>query len=77
MLFLLLLVVFGSLAASFLPLIVGVLSIIGSMAVLRTIANITDVSVFSMSLVTILGLAVAIDYGLLIVSRYREELEAG
>lgn len=76
-LFLLLLVVFGSLAASFLPLIVGVLSIIGSMAVLRTIANITDVSVFSMSLVTILGLAVAIDYGLLIVSRYREELEAG
>ncbi|MET7355287.1 MMPL family transporter [Streptomyces mirabilis] len=47
------------------------------MAVLRTIANITDVSVFSMSLVTILGLAVAIDYGLLIVSRYREELAAG
>ncbi|WP_246203444.1 MMPL family transporter [Streptomyces tailanensis] len=76
-LFLLLLVVFGGLTAAFLPLIVGVLSILGSMAVLRTIANITDVSVFSMSLVTILGLAVAIDYGLLIVSRYREELEAG
>ncbi len=76
-LFLLLLVVFGSLTAAFLPLLVGVLSILGSMAVLRTIANITDVSVFSMSLVTILGLAVAIDYGLLIVSRYREELEAG
>ncbi|WP_328872723.1 MMPL family transporter [Streptomyces sp. NBC_00287] len=76
-LFLLLLVVFGGLTAAFLPLLVGVLSILGSMAVLRTIANITDVSVFSMSLVTILGLAVAIDYGLLIVSRYREELEAG
>ncbi|GEC10022.1 putative conserved membrane protein, MmpL family [Streptomyces spinoverrucosus] len=76
-LFLLLLVVFGGLTAAFLPLIVGVLSILGSMAVLRTIANITDVSVFSMSLVTILGLAVAIDYGLLIVSRYREELAAG
>jgi RND superfamily putative drug exporter len=76
-LFLLLLIVFGGLAAAFLPLIVGVLSILGSMAVLRTIANITDVSVFSMSLVTILGLAVAIDYGLLIVSRYREELAAG
>ncbi|WP_030617957.1 MMPL family transporter [Streptomyces fulvoviolaceus] len=76
-LFLLLLVVFGGLTAAFLPLLVGVLSILGSMAVLRTIANITDVSVFAMSLVTILGLAVAIDYGLLIVSRYREELEAG
>ncbi|PBC94173.1 RND superfamily putative drug exporter [Streptomyces sp. Ag82_O1-15] len=76
-LFLLLLVVFGGLTAAFLPLLVGVLSILGSMAVLRTIANITDVSVFSMSLVTILGLAVAIDYGLLIVSRYREELAAG
>jgi uncharacterized membrane protein YdfJ with MMPL/SSD domain len=76
-LFLFLLVVFGGLAAAFLPLLVGVLSILGSMAVLRTISNITDVSVFAMSLVTILGLAVAIDYGLLIVSRYREELEAG
>jgi RND superfamily putative drug exporter len=76
-LFLLLLVVFGGLTAAFLPLLVGVLSILGSMAVLRTISNVTDVSVFAMSLVTILGLAVAIDYGLLIVSRYREELEAG
>ncbi|MEV6382417.1 MMPL family transporter [Streptomyces sp. NPDC051773] len=76
-LFVLLLLVFGGLAAAFLPLVVGVLSIAGSMAVLRLISNITDVSVFAMSLVTILGLAVAIDYGLLIVSRYREELERG
>lgn len=76
-LFLLLIVVFGGLAAASLPLLVGGLSIIGSMAVLRLIAQLTDVSVFAMSLVTILGLAVAIDYGLLIVSRYREELERG
>ncbi|MFJ1800251.1 MULTISPECIES: MMPL family transporter [unclassified Streptomyces] len=76
-LFLLLVVVFGGLAAASLPLFVGGLSIIGSMAVLRVIAQFTDVSVFAMSLVTILGLAVAIDYGLLIVSRYREELAAG
>ncbi|GAA3998332.1 MMPL family transporter [Streptomyces plumbiresistens] len=76
-LFLFLLVVFGGLVAAGLPLVVGVLSILGSMAVLRVISNITDVSVFAMSLVTILGLAVAIDYGLLIVSRYREELERG
>ncbi len=76
-LFILLVVVFGGLAAASLPLLVGGLSILGSMAVLRLIAQVTDVSVFSMSLVTILGLAVAIDYGLLIVSRYREELERG
>lgn len=76
-LFILLVVVFGGLAAASLPLVVGGLSILGSMAVLRVIAQITDVSVFAMSLVTVLGLAVAIDYGLLIVSRYREELERG
>ncbi|MFI9173632.1 MMPL family transporter [Streptomyces lincolnensis] len=76
-LFLLLLIVFGGLTAAFLPLLVGVLSIVGSMAVLRSISTVTDVSVFAMSLVTILGLAVAIDYGLLIVSRYREELARG
>ncbi|AXG81619.1 MMPL family transporter [Streptomyces paludis] len=77
LLFILLVIVFGGLAAASLPLLVGGLSILGSMAVLRLIAQITDVSVFAMSLVTILGLAVAIDYGLLIVSRYREELERG
>ncbi|MFC4329083.1 MMPL family transporter [Streptomyces andamanensis] len=76
-LFILLVIVFGGLAAASLPLFVGGLSILGSMAVLRVIAQLTDVSVFAMSLVTILGLAVAIDYGLLIVSRYREELERG
>lgn len=76
-LFVLLVVVFGGLAAASLPLVVGGLSILGSMAVLRVMAQLTDVSIFAMSLVTILGLAVAIDYGLLIVSRYREELERG
>ncbi|MFF1547690.1 MMPL family transporter [Streptomyces sp. NPDC058291] len=76
-LFVLLVVVFGGLAAAGLPLLVGGLAILGSMAVLRVIAQFTDVSVFAMSLVSILGLAVAIDYGLLIVSRYREELERG
>ncbi|MFC4608151.1 MMPL family transporter [Streptomyces maoxianensis] len=76
-LFVLLVIVFGGLAAASLPLLVGGLSILGSMAVLRVIAQFTDVSVFAMSLVTVLGLAVAIDYGLLIVSRYREELERG
>ncbi|WP_433192804.1 MMPL family transporter [Nocardia sp. CA-107356] len=76
-LFILLVIVFGGLVAAGLPLVVGGLSIIGSMAVLRVFAQFTDISVFAMSLVTILGLAVAIDYGLFIVSRYREETERG
>ncbi|MET8871911.1 MMPL family transporter [Nocardia sp. NPDC004604] len=76
-LFILLVIVFGGLVAASLPLVVGGLSILGSMAVLRLLAQFTDISVFAMSLVTILGLAVAIDYGLFIVSRYREETERG
>ena len=76
-LFIFLVVVFGGLVAASLPLAVGGLSILGSMAVLRLFAQFTDISVFAMSLVTILGLAVAIDYGLFIVSRFREEMEQG
>ena len=76
-LFIFLVVVFGGLVAASLPLAVGGLSILGSMAVLRLFAQFTDISVFAMSLVTILGLAVAIDYGLFIVSRFREEMELG
>ncbi|GAB2534789.1 MMPL family transporter [Nocardia heshunensis] len=76
-LFILLVIVFGGFVAASLPLAVGGLSILGSMAVLRIFAQFTDISVFAMSLVTILGLAVAIDYGLFIVSRYREEMEQG
>ncbi|MFE3025306.1 MMPL family transporter [Nocardia tengchongensis] len=76
-LFIFLVIVFGGFVAASLPLVVGGLSILGSMAVLRVFAQFTDISVFAMSLVTILGLAVAIDYGLFIVSRYREEMEQG
>ena len=76
-LFIFLVIVFGGLVAASLPLAVGGLSILGSMAVLRLFAQFTDISVFAMSLVTILGLAVAIDYGLFIVSRFREEMEQG
>ncbi|MFF2555372.1 MMPL family transporter [Nocardia sp. NPDC058058] len=76
-LFILLVIVFGGFVAASLPLAVGGLSILGSMAVLRIFAQFTDISVFAMSLVTIIGLAVAIDYGLFIVSRFREEMEQG
>ena len=59
------------------PLIVGVLAILGSMAVLRAMTCFTDVSVFALNLSMAMGLALAIDYTLLLVSRFRDELAAG
>ena len=74
---LLLLVIFGSVVAALMPLIVGVLSILGSMGILSVLAGITQVNTFSQSVVTLLGLGLAIDYGLFMVSRFREELAEG
>jgi RND superfamily putative drug exporter len=70
----LLLVVFGSLAAASLPLAIGVTAILGSLAALRAFALVTDVSIFAVNVVTVLGLGLAIDYGLFVVSRFREEI---
>jgi len=74
---LLLILVFGSVVAACMPLLVGVLSILGSMGVLSLLADITMVNTFAQSVVTLLGLGLAIDYGLFMVSRYREELAEG
>ncbi|MCM2391797.1 MMPL family transporter [Streptomyces albipurpureus] len=74
---LILMVVFGSAVAALLPLGIGVIAILGTNAVLRVITSFTDVSVFATNLTTALGLGLAIDYALLIVRRYREELDAG
>ncbi|MCS5480537.1 MMPL family transporter [Corynebacterium sp. YIM 101645] len=74
---LLLLVVFGSVVAAFMPLIVGVLSIAGSLGILSILAGTVQVNVFAQSVVTLLGLGLAIDYGLFMVSRFREELDKG
>ena len=74
---LLLLVVFGSLVTACMPLIVGGLSIVGSLGVLSILAGFTQVNVFAHSVVTLLGLGLAIDYGLFMVSRFREELNRG
>src|SRR5947209_5886643 len=74
---LLLILVFGSAVAASLPLTLGVLAIIGGFFVLRLIASITQVSIFSLNLATALGLSLAIDYSLFVVSRYREELRNG
>ncbi|MGB7508431.1 MAG: MMPL family transporter, partial [Mycobacterium sp.] len=69
--------VFGGLLAAALPVAVGAVAIIGSLAILRLISLATDVSIFALNLSTALGLALAIDYTLLIISRYREEIASG
>jgi uncharacterized membrane protein YdfJ with MMPL/SSD domain len=72
--FLVLVWVFGGLLAAALPVAVGLMAIMGSLAVLRFIAFSTDVSIFALNVSIAMGLALAIDYTLLIVSRYRDEL---
>ncbi|MGW4463764.1 MMPL family transporter [Micromonospora sp. NPDC004704] len=73
----LLVLVFGSVAAASLPLAIGVLAILGAFAALRAMSYVMDVSVFSINVVTILGLGLAIDYGLFMVGRFREEIAHG
>jgi RND superfamily putative drug exporter len=75
--FILLIVVFGSVVAALLPLGVGAFAIVGTFLALDLIARVTEVSIFSLNLTTALGLGLAIDYALFMVSRFREELDGG
>ncbi len=75
--FLVLVWVFGGLLAAALPMTLGALAVVGSMTVLRLTTYVTEVSIFALNLSTALGLALAVDYTLLIVSRYRDELAEG
>jgi trehalose monomycolate/heme transporter len=70
------LVIFGSLAAASLPLAIGGIAILGSFTALRLLTLGTAVSIYSINITTILGLGLGIDYGLFMVSRFREELHA-
>ncbi len=72
--FLVLVWVFGGLFAAALPVVVGVMAILGSLAVLRVITLFTDVSIFALNLTTAMGLALAIDYTLLMLSRFHDEM---
>jgi len=74
---LILILVFGSFVAALLPLGVGILAMLGTNAVLRVVSSFTDVSVFAQNLTTVLGLGLAVDYGLFVVRRHREELATG
>ncbi|GAA3118131.1 RND superfamily putative drug exporter [Kribbella aluminosa] len=73
----LLVLVFGGLVAASLPLFVGALAILGAFVLLRGLSAVTDVSIFSINIVTMIGLGLAIDYALFIVTRFREELAHG
>ena len=73
----LLVLVFGSLVAASLPLGIGALAVVGTFLVLRLLASVTTVSIFSLNLTTAMGLGLAIDYSLFVVSRFREELRGG
>jgi trehalose monomycolate/heme transporter len=73
-LLILLVIIFGSVVAALAPLAIGGLAILGSLAVLRLLTLATTVSVYSVNITTILGLGLGIDYGLFIVTRFREEL---
>ena len=75
--FILLAFVFGALVASAMPLVVGVGAILGSFFFTYLLTLVTDVSVFALNLITGLGLGLGIDYALLIVNRFREEMHNG
>lgn len=66
--------VFGGVLAAALPVAVGLIAIVGSMTILRLITFSSEVSIFALNLSTAMGLALAIDYTLLIISRYRDEV---
>jgi uncharacterized membrane protein YdfJ with MMPL/SSD domain len=74
LLFLLSLLFFRSLVAALLPLLVGVLAIVGTFLTLRVASELSSISIFALNVATALGLGLAIDYSLFIVSRYREEI---
>ena len=69
--------VFGGVVAAFLPAMVGGLSIAGSLGIMRLIAIDGPVHYFAQPVVTLIGLGIAIDYGLFVVSRFREEIAEG
>ncbi|MBE1537259.1 MMPL family transporter [Actinomadura algeriensis] len=77
LLLLMLVVVFRGFAAAALPLLLGGLSVAFSLAALRALTSVVEVSSLALNIVTMLGLGLAVDYALFVVSRFREELAGG
>jgi RND superfamily putative drug exporter len=75
--FVLLLLIYGSVVAALLPVAIGGVAVVGTLLTLRILGSVTPVSVFAENMATALGLGLAIDYSLFLVTRYREELAGG
>ncbi|WP_433515046.1 MMPL family transporter [Nonomuraea sp. CA-143628] len=73
----LLVVVFGSVVAAGLPLLVGIFAVLGALVLLRLLTEVTEVSVFSLNVVTMLGLGLAVDYSLFVLNSFREQIRSG
>lgn len=73
----LLAVIFGSVVAALMPLLVGIVAILGALTATRAVESVTTVSTFAINTITLLGLGMAIDYALIVINRYREQLRRG
>ncbi|MET7952238.1 MMPL family transporter [Micromonospora sp. NPDC005324] len=73
----LLVLIFGGLVSAATPLLIGGLAILGAFVAVRLVDLVTDVSIFAINIITLIGLGMAVDYALFVVSRFREELAAG
>ncbi|WP_068273481.1 MMPL family transporter [Aldersonia kunmingensis] len=69
--------VFGGVVAALLPVLIGVMTILGAQGIMRVIAAGIEVNAFASAVVTLVSLGLAIDYGLFTVTRFREEIAAG
>jgi uncharacterized membrane protein YdfJ with MMPL/SSD domain len=76
-LFVLLVLIFRGLVAALSPLVIGGIAILGAFVAVRALTYVTDISVFAINVITLLGLGMAVDYSLFVVSRFREELAGG
>lgn len=72
-----LLIVFGNFVAAAMPLLIAAFACLGAFTAVRVVSIFTGVSIFSLNIITILGIGLAVDYGLFIVTRYRAELDRG
>jgi RND superfamily putative drug exporter len=76
-LFIMLVLIFRGLIAALSPLVIGGIAILGAFVAVRLLTYLTDISVFAINVITLLGLGMAVDYSLFVVSRFREELGNG
>ena len=70
-------IVFGTLVAAVLPIGVAMLTVISAMGVTIWLSNVTDVTQYSLNIITLIGIGVSVDYSLFMVNRFREELNLG